>query len=89
MLTLLKCRRIAGRPQYFEMNQVNSKKLLNSKWTAVQPADREKHFLVTKVIQDVSGRPLTCILEAVHSRRELEIDWRELKKSAQWRIQLF
>jgi tryptophan-rich hypothetical protein len=27
-----------------------SKKLLDSKWTAVQPEEREKHFVVTRVL---------------------------------------
>lgn len=33
------------------MNTFHPKKLLLSKWTAVQPLDRQKHFIVTKVIQ--------------------------------------
>ena len=31
-------------------NQINPKKLRLSKWTAVNPKEKEKHFLVTKVI---------------------------------------
>ena len=34
------------------MNRVSPKKLLHSKWTAVEPRNREKHFLVTRVITD-------------------------------------
>ena len=29
---------------------MNYKKLKNSKWTAVQPKNKEKHFLVIKVV---------------------------------------
>lgn len=66
------------------MNPVDPKKLLGSKWTAVRPTDREKHFLVTGVRRDDAGRPRTCILEAVHSRRELSPDWRALRDRARW-----
>lgn len=66
------------------MNPVNPKKLLHSKWTAALPRDREKHFLVTDVRADDRGVPQTCILEAVHSRREIEIGWRELKDAERW-----
>jgi len=31
------------------MNRINPKKLQHSKWTAVQPRNKEKHFLVTAV----------------------------------------
>ena len=68
------------------MNHVNPKKLQQSKWTAAQPRDREKHWLVTAVRCDESGVPQTCILEAVHSHRELEINWRELKDPEHWQV---
>jgi tryptophan-rich hypothetical protein len=66
------------------MNRVGSKKLQQSKWTAIEPRDKEKHFLVTEVRCDVDGNPQTCILEAVHSHREIELDWRELKDAGRW-----
>jgi tryptophan-rich hypothetical protein len=68
------------------MNPVNPKKLENAKWTAVTPRRREKHFIVTAVRRDDAGAPQTCVLEAVHSRRELELDWRELRDPDKWRI---
>ena len=68
------------------MNPVNPKKLHHSKWTAVQPRNKEKHFLVTDVILDADGHPQTCSLEAVLSRREIRLDWRELEDSTRWRI---
>lgn len=67
-----------------ELNQINPRKLANSKWTAVHPQNREKHFMVTGVIFDEKGLVTTCTLEAVLSRRELEIDWRDLKQAEQW-----
>lgn len=31
------------------MHQINPKKLLHSKWTAVKPENKEKHFMVTEM----------------------------------------
>ena len=66
------------------MNRINPKKLLLSKWTAVTPAHKEKHFLVTEVDFDESGTIERCSLLAVLSKREFEIDWTDLKDSARW-----
>lgn len=68
------------------MNRINPKKLHHSKWTAVQPQNKEKHFLVTDVVLDAAGHPQACILEAVLSRREMRLDWRELKDEERWRV---
>ncbi len=67
------------------MHQINPKKLLHSKWTAVSPANKEKHFLVTELKFDEAGDVIHCLLEAVISNREIPIDWHELKNSAHWR----
>ncbi len=67
------------------MNRVHPKKLLNSKWTAVEPVRREKHFLVTEVEFDDEQNVVACTLEAVLSKRELAIDWRELTDDSRWR----
>ena len=68
------------------MNPVNPKKLQHSKWTATTPSDREKHFMVTDVLCDDAGIPRTCILEAIHRRREIELSWRDLADSGRWQI---
>jgi tryptophan-rich hypothetical protein len=68
------------------MNHLHPKKLLQSKWTAVQPRNKEKHFMVIDVICDVDDVPQRCVLQAVHSRRDIEIDWRELRQCEQWRM---
>jgi tryptophan-rich hypothetical protein len=39
------------------------KKLDGSKWTAVAPVDREKHFVVTRVIEDRGDRPRSVSVE--------------------------
>ena len=66
------------------MRRINPAKLRHSKWTAVAPREREKHFLVTRVIDGEGGRPAACVLEAVHSRREYQIDWHELTDESRW-----
>ena len=38
-------------------NPVNHRKLPNSKWTAVHPVNREKHFLVLDWVRDEDGDP--------------------------------
>jgi len=67
------------------MNQINPTKLLHSKWTAVTPQNKEKHFLVTEVEFDDERTVVSCILEAVMSNRAISIDWKDLKKSDLWK----
>ena len=64
--------------------QVNPKKLLNSKWTAVNPITKEKHFLVTELELDESNIVIHCLIEAIISRRSQKINWEELKDSDCW-----
>lgn len=66
------------------MNPIHPKKLLHSKWTAVSPVHREKHFMVTKVEFDDEQNVISCTLEAVLSKREMGIDWRDLTDSTRW-----
>ena len=65
---------------------VNPQKLLLSKWTAVSPQHRGKHFLVTKLVSATSPATQfeTIELEAVHSRRSFILPWRDLTDPAQW-----
>jgi len=69
------------------MNPLSPKKLLQSKWTAVRPLNREKHFAVVRVIEPEP--PATRIdqveLQAVHSNRSFLLHWRELKDGTRWR----
>lgn len=66
------------------MNQINPSKLLHSKWTAIDPKNREKHFIVTKVHKDDEEQIQACDLEAVLSHKVYPIDWRDLKNQQQW-----
>jgi len=67
------------------INQINPKKLLNSKWTAVKSINKEKHFLITKVTFDEEGVVILCVIEAIISNRQIEIDWRDLKNTELWK----
>lgn len=68
-------------------NPLSPKKLLLSKWTAVSPTGREKHFVVTRVV--VPDPPTLRIewveIEAVHSGRLVMMRWRELTEASRWR----
>ena len=68
-------------------NALSPKKLLHTKWTAVAPKNKEKHFLVTQVIEPVPpGSPVVSVeIEAVQSKRARIIGWRELTDAAHWR----
>ena len=67
------------------MNPINPKKLLHSKWTAVKPVNKEKHFMVTEVEFDEEGAVVDCVIEAVMSKRAESIDWTVLKNTDSWR----
>jgi tryptophan-rich hypothetical protein len=64
-------------------NPIHPKKLLLSKWTAVTPVNKEKHFMVIKVIDpELEGGPIEqVVIEAVMSKRQKTIQWRSL---SQW-----
>ena len=67
-------------------NNLRPNKLLNSKWTAVTPVNKEKHFLVIKLCTPATpDEPATHVeLEAVHSGRVHILPWRALQDTAQW-----
>ncbi|KPN93325.1 TIGR02450 family Trp-rich protein [Pseudomonas nunensis] len=66
------------------MNRLNPGKLLLSKWTAAQPKNREKHFLVTELFRDEDGTVLAVELQAVLTQRSERLDWQALKNSDAW-----
>ena len=69
------------------MNQLNPKKLLLTKWTAVKPIAKQKHYLVSRVIQpEVPMDPVMSVeIEAVFSKATQVIAWRELQDNSVWR----
>ncbi|MDR6237015.1 TIGR02450 family Trp-rich protein [Pseudomonas oryzihabitans] len=66
--------------------RINPSKLLHSKWTAVQPRERQRHFIVTRVYApEVESDPISQIdLQAVLTRRTWTLDWRELLDAECW-----
>jgi tryptophan-rich hypothetical protein len=66
---------------------LNPKKLLLSKWTAVKPVAKEKHFLISRMIQpDDPGDTIQWVeLEAVFSKAVQVIAWRDLQDYSVWR----
>jgi len=69
------------------MNPLNPKKLLLSKWTAVTPVAKQKHFLVSRVIQpELPTDPIELVeIESVFSKETQVIAWRNLQDAEVWR----
>lgn len=69
------------------MNSLHPKKLMLTKWTAVQPISKNKHFLVCKVMQPEP--PSVFIewieLEAVYSKDVIRLEWQALRDDSVWR----
>jgi tryptophan-rich hypothetical protein len=69
------------------LNPLNPKKLLLTKWTAVKPVAKQKHFLVSRVIEP--ELPTDSIerveIEAVFSKAVKVIAWRDLQDESAWR----
>lgn len=69
------------------MTRLNPKKLLLGKWTAVKPVGKQKHFLVSRVIQpELPDLPIECVeIEAVLTKATQVIAWRDLQNESVWR----
>ena len=67
------------------MNRFNANKLLLSKWTAINPINKQKHFLVSDLVKDECEQHIElCVLEAVINKVQFQIYWQELKDSSCW-----
>ena len=68
------------------MNPLNPKKLLLTKWTAVKPVAKQKHFLVSRGIQpEQPADPIESVeIEAVFSKATQVIAWRQLQDDSLW-----
>ncbi|WP_417790903.1 TIGR02450 family Trp-rich protein [Stutzerimonas xanthomarina] len=66
------------------MNRFKPDKLLLSKWTATQPQNKEKHFLITELLRDENGVLVQVELQAALTQRSQWIDWRELRDDQRW-----
>jgi tryptophan-rich hypothetical protein len=69
------------------MTSLHPKKLLLTKWTAVKPIAKNKHFLVAKVIEpELLGAAIEWVeLEAVYSKSQIRLAWRDLRDDSQWK----
>jgi tryptophan-rich hypothetical protein len=69
------------------MNPLNPKKLRLTKWTAVKPIAKQKHILVSKIIQtEQPGDSIESVeIESVFSKATQIIKWRELQNDEVWR----
>jgi tryptophan-rich hypothetical protein len=68
------------------MNRISPKKLLLSKWTAINPVAKQKHFLVSRLIlPEDPSQPLELVeIEAVFSKKTKQIPWKELQDTDLW-----
>ncbi len=66
--------------------RLNPKKLLMSKWTAVKPVAKQKHFLVNKIITpETPDQPIEFVeIEAIYTKKTKQIAWRELTDTDAW-----
>lgn len=68
------------------LNRFKPDKLHLSKWTAVMPQKKRKHFLVVELNRDpLTDEVISCVLEAVIDKHQTLLDWRELKDPTRWR----
>lgn len=69
-----------------KQTSLNPKKLLNSKWTALNPQHKELHFMVTKLITPALATDNFELieLEAVYTNRKQIIAWRSLADTNLW-----
>ena len=69
------------------MNPLNPKKLRLTKWTAVKPIAKQKHFLVSRVIQpELETDPVELVeIESVFSKATQIIQWSDLQNDEVWR----
>ena len=67
------------------MNQISPRKRHESKWTTLDPQNKEKQFMVVEVLKEEEVTA-SCVLEVVYSKHPMRIPWRELKNSICWRM---
>ncbi|MFW8590640.1 TIGR02450 family Trp-rich protein [Glaciecola sp. 2405UD65-10] len=64
--------------------KLSPKKLLHSKWTAVNPIKKQKHFMIVDVEFDENNIVIHCEIQAIMSKQNTSINWRDLKDDKQW-----
>jgi tryptophan-rich hypothetical protein len=73
---------------FIPLARINPEKQLMTKWTAVEPKRKERHFIVTKLIRLTDETfVVACMLEAAINKNNYEMDWRELKDTKTWKME--
>lgn len=67
-----------------QRTKLSPKKLLNSKWTALAPINKQKHFIVVEVEYDEDSNVIDCQIQAIMNKENTHIDWRDLQDSSLW-----
>lgn len=68
-------------------NRFSKDKLLQSKWTALQVVNKERHFLVVEVIRDPQTNQVQqCVLQAVMTKNEYSLNPNDLRDSNVWQM---
>lgn len=49
------------------------------------PLNKEKHFIIVEVEYDEDGAVISCLIEAILSKRATHINWQDLKDAELWR----
>ena len=66
-------------------NPFNPQKLMFSKWTALHPERKEKHFMVTKLYWDEEKQLVVNVdLEAVMTKNIYNLSPEDLKSKDKW-----
>lgn len=67
-------------------NQINHRKLLQSKWTSVIVLEKEKHFIVTKVHPSTESKNKLKLveMEAILTNNLKTIPLHDLKDKSKW-----
>ena len=48
------------------------------------PLNKDKHFVIIEVEYDEDAVVISCVIEALMSKKINQIDWRELQDSDKW-----
>ena len=67
-------------------NRFSKDKLLGSKWTALHPMQKEKHFIVLDWDPKAPEQREKVLVEAVLTRRERLVPVSELRNCKDWRM---
>jgi tryptophan-rich hypothetical protein len=67
-----------------ESHRIDQRALLQSKWTAVEPQNREKHFVAVELIRGENGEVEAVLLEAILTQRRQQISIDQLRDAHRW-----